>query len=91
MDNEGRVGDQRWAKGFDKSWFSNIVSQVDEVLKQRMFPNRSVVVLIGLLPGLVLVVASDRCSTHINNGGQLGVAVNKVMNKKSPYCFNAQF
>ena len=28
-----------------------------------MFPNRSVVVSIGLLPGLVLVVASDRRST----------------------------
>ena len=28
-----------------------------------MFPNKSVVVLTGLLPGLVLVVASDRRST----------------------------
>ena len=36
-----------------------------------MFPNRSGVVLIGLLPGLVLVVASDRCSTQLFGQGEI--------------------
>ena len=36
--------------------------------KQRMFPNRSVVVLVGLLPGLVLVVAPDHRSTSYIGG-----------------------
>ena len=61
-DDNVRVADpRRWEASMnvvfrccELSWLSS---------KQRMFPNRSVVVLIGLLPELVLVVASDRRST----------------------------
>ena len=40
---------------------------IDLVRKRRMFPNKSVVVLMGLFPGLVLVVASDRRFTSGQN------------------------